>query len=59
MGGKIIMGWLISIPMMIAGLVVKNDTLITASAIFAVAGSINNVASTIIKLKDKDTDDTK
>ena len=53
------MGWLISIPMMIAGLVVKNDALITASAIFAIAGSIDNAANKIIRFKDKDTDDTK
>lgn len=48
------MGWLISIPMMLAGLVVKNDALVTASAIFALAGSVDGVAGQIRKLKEKE-----
>lgn len=51
------MGWLISIPMMLVGLIVKNDTIVTASAIFAVAGSIDRLTVQIKERKEKENNE--
>lgn len=48
------MGWLIAIPMFIAGCWMGNDTVIITSAIFAVAGSISHVATAIMNKNKSD-----
>lgn len=45
------MGWLISIPLMIAGLIVKNDVIIITSGLFAIAGGLGEIASKLKKDK--------
>jgi hypothetical protein len=50
------MGWIFSVATLIAGLIVKNDSLLIASGLFAIAGSVafafTKVKIELIKPKD-------
>lgn len=45
------MGWLISIPLFVVGLVTKSDALIMTSGLFAIAGGCGEIATRIKKDK--------
>ena len=45
------MGWLISIPLLIAGAIIKNDILIITAGLFAIAGGCEEIANRLKKDK--------
>ena len=47
------MGWLIAIPALLVGVIIHNNILIVTSGLFAVAGAIGVLSSTIKQISDQ------
>ena len=48
------MGWLIAIPALLVGVIIKHDILILVSGLYAIAGSIGSLAVSIKMKMDED-----
>ena len=47
------MGWIICVAMLVAGLIMKNDSMIITSGLFAISGSIAFASITIKNVLEK------